>query len=118
MQKQRVQQLKALLIHLMQQCGPLITHTQVDIPIHLGQVLKWHKIRVSNIFYHFLFGVLLGNGASKMSEKFRLDRKIGFHNTFYAKCTNAISESIGPSIILRSIFNRAIQTSLNKQRPC
>ena len=35
-----------------------------------------------------------------MSEKFR---KIGFFNTFYTKCINAIFESIGPSIILRSI---------------
>ena len=34
-----------------------------------------------------------------MSENFRLDRKIGFHNTFYTKCINAIIESIGPSII-------------------
>ena len=39
-----------------------------------------------------------------MSEKFRLDRKIGFHNTFYTKCINVIIERIGPSIILRSIY--------------
>ena len=39
-----------------------------------------------------------------MSEKFRLDRKIGFQNTFYTKCINVIIDSIGPSIILRSIF--------------
>ena len=26
-----------------------------DIPMHLGQVLKWQKILVSNIFYHFFF---------------------------------------------------------------
>ena len=38
-----------------------------------------------------------------MSEKFRLDRKIGFQNTFYTKCINVIIDSIGPSIILRSI---------------
>ena len=38
-----------------------------------------------------------------MSEKFRLDRKIGFRNTFYTKCTNVVIDSIGPSIILRSI---------------
>ena len=38
-----------------------------------------------------------------MSEKFRLDRKIGFRNTFYTKCINVIIDSIGPSIILRSI---------------
>ena len=40
-----------------------------------------------------------------MSEKFRLDRKIGFGNTFYTKCNNVIIDSIGPSIILRSILN-------------
>ena len=39
-----------------------------------------------------------------MSEKFRLDRKIGFRNAFYTKCINIIIDSIGPSIILRSIF--------------
>ena len=38
-----------------------------------------------------------------MSEKFRLDRKIGFQNTFYTKCINCIIDNIGPSIILRSI---------------
>ena len=39
-----------------------------------------------------------------MSEKIRLDRKIGFQNTFYTKCMNVIIDSIGPSIILRSIL--------------
>ena len=39
-----------------------------------------------------------------MSEKFRLDRKICFQNTFYTKCINVIIDSIGPSIILRSII--------------
>ena len=39
-----------------------------------------------------------------MSEKIRLDRKIGFQNTFYTKCINVIIDSIGPSIILRSIL--------------
>ena len=38
-----------------------------------------------------------------MSEKFRLDHKIHFRNTFYTKCINVIIDSIGPSIILRSI---------------
>ena len=38
-----------------------------------------------------------------MSEKFRLDRKIGFQNTLYTKYINGIIDSIGPSIILRSI---------------
>ena len=39
-----------------------------------------------------------------MSENFRLDRKIGFQNTFYTKCTSVIIDSTGPSIILRSIY--------------
>ena len=39
-----------------------------------------------------------------MSEKFRLDRKIGFQNTFNSKCINVIIDSIGPSIILRNIY--------------
>ena len=39
-----------------------------------------------------------------MSEKFKLDRKIGFENTLYTKCINVIIDSIGPSIILRSIY--------------
>ena len=38
-----------------------------------------------------------------MSKKFRLDSKIGFQNMFYTKCINVIIDSIGPSIILRSI---------------
>ena len=62
------------------------------------------KILVSNSFYHFLFAVSLGNKAFKMSEKCRLGRKIGFQNTFYTKNINVIIDSIGPSIILRSIF--------------
>ena len=39
-----------------------------------------------------------------MSGKFRPDRKTGFRNTFYTKCINVIIDSIGPSIILRSII--------------
>ena len=39
-----------------------------------------------------------------MSEKLRLDRKIGFRNTFYTKRINVIIDSFGPSIILRSIY--------------
>ena len=42
-----------------------------------------------------------------MSEKFRIDCKIGFQNTFYTKCINVIIDSIGPSIILRSIYEHA-----------
>ena len=52
---------------------------------------------------NFLFAVSLGIRASKMYEKFRIDRKNGFQNTFYTKCINVIIDSIGPSIILRSI---------------
>ena len=63
------------------------------------------KILVSNIFYHFLFAISLGNWAPKMSEKFGLNRKNGFQNTFYTKCINVIIDSIGPSIILRSIVS-------------
>ena len=43
-----------------------------------------------------------------MSEKLRLDRKTGFQNTFYTKCINVIIDSIGPSIILRSILRCGI----------
>ena len=44
-----------------------------------------------------------------MSEKFRLDRKIWFQNTFYTKCINVINiYNIGPSIILRSIYTSNI----------
>ena len=40
-----------------------------------------------------------------MSEKLRLDRKIGFQNMFvFIKCINVINDSIGPSTILRSIL--------------
>ena len=46
-----------------------------------------------------------------MSEKFRLDRKIGFQNMFYTKCINVIIDSIGPSIILRSILEKVIHAS-------
>ena len=41
-----------------------------------------------------------------MSKKFRLDRKIGFRNTFLTKCITVTIDSIGPSIILRSILAR------------
>ena len=63
------------------------------------------------MFYHFLFAVSLGNWVPKMSEKFRLDRKIGFQNRFYTKCLNVIIGSIGPSIILRSIFYNLLKVN-------
>ena len=47
-----------------------------------------------------------------MSEKFRIDRKIGFQNTFYTKCINVIIDSIGPTIILRSILINDIARQL------
>ena len=102
MRKQRVQHLKANFIHFMQFCGPWITHKKWH-----SNTFRWSfemtKILVGNIFYHFLFAVALGIRAPKMSAKFRIDRKIGFQNTFYTKCINVIIDSIGPSIILRSI---------------
>ena len=39
-----------------------------------------------------------------MSKNFRLDSKISFQNMFYTKCIYVIIDSIGPSIILRSIY--------------
>ena len=41
-----------------------------------------------------------------MSEKLRLDRIIGFQNTFHTKYINIIIiiDCIGPSIILRKLF--------------
>ena len=63
------------------------------------------KTLVRSIFYHFLFAVSLGNKASNISEKIKLDRKIGFQNTFYTKYINVIIDSIGPSIMLRSIIS-------------
>ena len=43
-----------------------------------------------------------------MSEKFKIDRKIRFQNTFYTKYINVKIDIIGPSIILRSIvFNKS-----------
>ena len=64
------------------------------------------KILVSNIFYHFLVPFHLAIWASKVFEKFRLDSKIGFQNAFYTNCNNVIIDSIGPSIILRSIIDK------------
>ena len=84
----------------------------------MAHTQKWHpnafrssfkmtkKILVSNIFYQFLFAVSLGNRASKMSEKIRLDRKIDFQNTFFTKPIYVTIDSIGPSIILRSIYSK------------
>ena len=86
----------------MQFFGPWITHKN-DIPIHLDQVLNDKKSLLVSFSTIFLFVVSLGNKASKMSEKFRLDRKIGFQNMSYTKCINLIIDSIGPLIILRSI---------------
>ena len=45
-----------------------------------------------------------------MSKFFRLDRKIGFQNSFYTKCIDVIFDSIGPSIILRSIVYQSLQS--------
>ena len=51
-----------------------------------------------------------------MSEKFRLDSKIGFENMFYIKCINVIIDSIGPLIILRSIFISVVVIELSAYR--
>ena len=103
MRKQRLQHLKTLFIHFMHFCGPWITHKELHSNTFWSS-FKMTKIIVSNIFYYFLFAVSLGNKASNMSEKFRLDRKIGYRNTFYTKCINVKIDGIGPSIILRSII--------------
>ena len=47
-----------------------------------------------------------------MSDKFRLDRKIGFQNMFFTKCINVMIDSIGPSIILRSIRRYTLAKTL------
>ena len=52
-----------------------------------------------------------------MSEKFRLDRKIGFQNIIFTKCINVIIEDIGPLIILRSIFTEK-QDNLGLELQC
>ena len=49
------------------------------------------------------------NIASKMSEQFRLDHKIDFQNKFYTQFINIIIDSIGPTIILRSIPKYHVQ---------
>ena len=46
-----------------------------------------------------------------MSEKFRIYRKIGFQNIFYTKCIDVITDSIGPSIILESIYTCSLSYS-------
>ena len=95
---------KTFFIHFMQFCGPWITHKKMTFQCILVKFQNDKNILVSNIFYHFLFAVSLGNWAPKKSKKFRLDRKLDFQNMFYAKCINVIIDSIGPSIILRSIL--------------
>ena len=53
-----------------------------------------------------------------MSENLRLDHKIGFQNTFYTKCINVIIDSIGPSIILRSIFKIPVKPPISQNFNC
>ena len=48
-----------------------------------------------------------------MSEKFWLDRKIGFQNMVHIKSINVIIDSIGPIIILRSIYKLKVITYQN-----
>ena len=52
-----------------------------------------------------------------MSEKFRLYRKVGFQIAFYTKCLNVIIDSIGPSIILRSICLKVNVASRKNSNP-
>ena len=56
------------------------------------------------MFYHFHFAVSLGNKASKMSENLGKMVKLVFKIYFYTTCINVIIDSIGPSIILKSIY--------------
>ena len=63
-------------------------------------------------FDHILFAASLGRRASKVSEKFRLDSKIGFQNSLNTRCINIIIDSIGPLIILRSIESQSQNTDL------
>ena len=86
------------------------SHTKNDIPMHLGQVSKMTKKSLLVTFSTIFFAVSLGNWAPKMSGKFRLDHKFCFQNTFYTKCINVIIDSIGPSIILRSIYVKTNKT--------
>ena len=102
MRKQRLQHLKTLFIHFMHFCGPWITHKKLHsntFRSSFKMIKKLLLVKFSTTFFLFSFG----NKASEMSEKFRLDRKIGFRNTFYTKCINVIIDSVGPLIILRSI---------------
>ena len=98
MQKQRYQHLKALFIHFNGFSGICLGHKN-DIPIQLGEVLKWQKILAFS-FFRFMFG----KRATKISEKIRLDHTIDFQNTFYTKSINIIMDIIGPSIIFSSIM--------------
>ena len=54
-----------------------------------------------SIIFFLLFHLAIRR--QRCPKKFRLDCKIGFQNMFYKKCINVIIDSIGPSIILRSI---------------
>ena len=60
-------------------------------------------VTCSTIFF-LLFHLAIGR--PKMSKKIGLNCKIGFRNTFYTKWINVIIDSIGPSIILRSIIKK------------
>ena len=98
-----------------------MVHGSFTIKLHFNTFrpsFKMTKILVCNIFYHFLLAVSLGNKASKMSEKCRLDRNIGFQNMFYINCINVIIDSIGPLFILRSICTCGCQSISYLQDIC
>ena len=58
-------------------------------------------VTFSTIFF-LLFHLAIGRQRCPKNWDY-VDRKIGFRKTFYTKCLYALIESIGPSIILRSI---------------
>ena len=70
------------------------SRTTNDIPIHLGQVLKIHKIHGRNILNHPPFAVLIG---VKLIFKIRSTQN-----------SSMLINSIGPSIILGSIYTRNV----------
>ena len=55
----------------------------------------------STIFF-LLFHLAIGR--PRCPKKLKLDSKMCFQKTFYIKCINVTIDSIGPSVILRSIF--------------
>ena len=78
MWKQRFQHLKAFFDHFMQFCSPWITFKKWHSVAFRSSVKMTKKSLLATFSIIFLFAASLGNWASKMSEKFRQDCKIGF----------------------------------------